>query len=1085
MFLRTKCERQFVSSLYSKQELIDNNLPLRQESRFGLGLVGGEGYKWQHKKINELILGFGKLNVQYNAAKRDGEQPDKIDLLTALPLVTDPCFIVEAKYQSGNEISKKAIGLENIEDHFGNLLDVSNSQLDILQIMIPLDQEAKPDETSNSTLETANKPYRLGVNPDGTLFQLDGKDKRFRLRVIDIKRNSDPGHNYFAEVVYYSMTLSGWLKFNNLDDKFVVIAAAAIWAGSYEENSLVKTYAEYKEKGLDVPFEAATNALNDSLQLAVFEVYAPRLKRFLSEELPRIITKSWDALDWHVDQRCKGCEMLGYKWTDGEIVSKRLCLPDAKAKDHLSRVYGLTPGSRKFLNKEGVGDVHSLAQLEATNPVFNNHQILRSKRNVFPARAKVLQSAAASIIEYSGSDALMPKYADLKIYIFLDYDLSSAVTSVFGIQANWTEPLPYGSELKKRNEANKKKWTYKFNEETGTVEEERFFFVDAGDIGREREEFIKFLKKLKEILNSVVEADREDTKAGRRTKDGRISSSNQFSTYQIYLWDKSQYKHLVRLIERHLIHILMDEDLRGLAWLFPPPQLLQSSDEATRKTPFTFVADVIKNTVAVPLPHHYTLLEIAEHWKLPGVVLKKVNAFYLEPMSDLIPAERILNLWNRGDQWERTLRGMEFTQQQKLKALVAVVSKTETELEAKLSSYSAPNIYKSTRQGKKIAPLSQLWLEYMRLDEALDSLENHYLLSMPIHEKEAKLKAARLLKRVDGEERAAALENLGLLIGRDITKDDELLVYKLRPGSEDVNIKPGDINFALSPEKKELPKTAKAEKFPRFLDTHISNFIKDGYLAGTKLAEEFENKLKFNKAEKGTINELGITEVSVEVVDRVNGYIALRPNYRNRIKDLQKHPDIDFSKNVVLDKVHRDYLLRKLEMTLNGIGFFESDDDDKIFGTLRAPNIAIKKKISDAPATKVFWETSKMAEEANFFNTVDVKKQLQDDLTARNKFLDLSQWRAWERALTHKFSLIWGPPGTGKSWTLRAIIRGAVLDAQKMNRPLRLLITAGTNTAVENVLYGLERDLAESGSAVTAICFMQSADLRKSPAKPN
>ncbi len=71
-----------------------------------------------------------------------------------------------------------------------------------------------------------------------------------------------------------------------------------------------------------------------------------------------------------------------------------------------------------------------------------------------------------------------------------------------------------------------------------------------------------------------------------------------------------------------------------------------------------------------------------------------------------------------------------------------------------------------------------------------------------------------------------------------------------------------------------------------------------------------------------------------------------------------------------------------------------------------------------------------------------------------------SQWRAWTDALERRFSIIWGPPGTGKSQTLRAVILGAVTDALENQKPLRLLITANTNTAVDNVLLGAERDLA-------------------------
>ena len=75
--------------------------------------------------------------------------------------------------------------------------------------------------------------------------------------------------------------------------------------------------------------------------------------------------------------------------------------------------------------------------------------------------------------------------------------------------------------------------------------------------------------------------------------------------------------------------------------------------------------------------------------------------------------------------------------------------------------------------------------------------------------------------------------------------------------------------------------------------------------------------------------------------------------------------------------------------------------------------------------------------------------------------LNESQWEAWEEALRLKLTLIWGPPGTGKSRTLRAVILGAALHAHIQQQPLRLLVSAHTYNAIDNVLLGLEEELGE------------------------
>lgn len=64
-------------------------------------------------------------------------------------------------------------------------------------------------------------------------------------------------------------------------------------------------------------------------------------------------------------------------------------------------------------------------------------------------------------------------------------------------------------------------------------------------------------------------------------------------------------------------------------------------------------------------------------------------------------------------------------------------------------------------------------------------------------------------------------------------------------------------------------------------------------------------------------------------------------------------------------------------------------------------------------------------------------------------------------ALTHRARLVRGPPGTGKSRTVRAIAVGAVLEALANNR-LRVLVSAFTYTAIDNVLLEVGRDLSSA-----------------------
>jgi DNA replication ATP-dependent helicase Dna2 len=241
------------------------------------------------------------------------------------------------------------------------------------------------------------------------------------------------------------------------------------------------------------------------------------------------------------------------------------CLPMAEKSDHLSRVFGLSRGACQQLNINQIDKTSSLANASPDSPIFNEHQGLRAKRNTYPHRASSLLHSQTSIVPNSGGDALMPKWPDLHIYLFLDYDLSTAFTSSIAIRAFWKEPLPYQTHIS-ANDRHEKKWTEKSGDD-------EVFLIDSPSMERERTEFLKFLRHLKRIFHEVVTHDQDDNQNGRRDK------KTQRSTYQIYIWDEAQRKHLTRLIGRHLPYILADQEIRTLAWLFPPSELLQNAEE--------------------------------------------------------------------------------------------------------------------------------------------------------------------------------------------------------------------------------------------------------------------------------------------------------------------------------------------------------------------------------------------------------------------------------------------------------------------------------------------------------------------------
>lgn len=83
--------------------------------------------------------------------------------------------------------------------------------------------------------------------------------------------------------------------------------------------------------------------------------------------------------------------------------------------------------------------------------------------------------------------------------------------------------------------------------------------------------------------------------------------------------------------------------------------------------------------------------------------------------------------------------------------------------------------------------------------------------------------------------------------------------------------------------------------------------------------------------------------------------------------------------------------------------------------------------------------------------------------------LNSAQREAIEKSLATRVSLLWGPPGTGKTWTLAALIASWTEAASKNNKPISILVGAANYNAIDNVLLQLSQLLARRSAGAQMI----------------
>lgn len=872
-------------------------------------------------------------------------------------------------------------------------------QISFAEVDGPLDlARVRPDLIEVAAAGISDLSDRV-VSPSGTISELEPGAPRLVLRVIDVKLTSEPGPNYFAELSYYVLTLAAFLEEHGLDTEFAVSAFPAVWPGSEEESLLVAA----TRANASIP--ERLNALHEDLEVAPLRVFISETLRVLRTLIPRVLSTPFEELPWTVTTGCQGCDNLGQEFNKepGDRPSDwdpRHCLPTAKREQHLSRLPFLSRGAFQILKERGYPSVSSVADLPATDPSFDAHHRLRGQRHIVGARARALSGQDVPPLRNGATSASIPNFAKLRLHITADFDPGSAITLAFGL--NWA-------------------WMVKGDQLT-SVSHSRTRIHHTPE---------KTLDAEWDALGALL----DDIDALLREAHGKDANA----TFQVYVWDSVTLDHLSRVIGRHLPQIIGSDRLKRIAWLFPPEDVVGSAILASNPA-VSIVRDAAKTLLSLDLAHTYTLLATARQFHQPDYEYSNFNVplFWEDPFTDQIPPERAHQVWrNRRSPGAPTqtelLAALERTVKTKLWALGQVTGHLTDELRGRLTR-RAPKIsqLRSPDDLSGASLLGVLLHAHAKLNAALDSMEVTQLRALPVEEQEAKFRAARIERRLTGPAETAALAGAGLV------RTPHRFVFHLTPGSVDVVAKTGDFGWTIIPESMIVK-----------LDYGFQSFVESE--GEPDLADRWRGDYWAANAKLYEI--FGVT---IEHLDRTTGVLIVEFGSYRVNHPLQRNALIDaglaqLENDLVMEPVSVEFFVRKLAETVKEIKNPPIADRD--LRIMHATGITRRPRAGKVhPVQDFLWDSAATADTVVTRDAVGLRQLVE----SRGHDLNDSQWEAWERALTRRLSLIWGPPGTGKTQTLRAILSALTADP---SRPVRIAVTAQTYTAVDNVLKRLAPEL--------------------------
>ncbi len=862
---------------------------------------------------------------------------------------------------------------------------------------------------------------------------IKSSNSKIKLQVCDIKM-ADFTNKFFIELGLYMLALNSFIFSNGLSDCFEVIAEGMILPKRNNESE------KEKEDRLKDPSYTLER------WPCSFSTVKDKLVQLFNKDILDTIniiemgnTKEYNNLK--ITPKCQTCDNYGGQYSDNlkRYIEKsnlkngtnhtieqfyndpqnQYCRYTVINSGDINNIPCLKNGEKNILKKNGVDNIGKL-EYELSNPsskVFKENIALKSDYEILKHNIDVRQSGGDFQYIKDSRTMNMPKRSDLKIYIDERHD-SQGRSLAFSFIYQFEGKDEFGNDI---NENNFK------NPYIAIIDDDEFTAF------REKREFIDYLIEINLILNKY---------------DSYTSKYGEVPAFSIIYWGKKCIEHLKDLFIDVFAYLKARGDNIEVLYGTLTPTELNKKKKAVGKlldrfnsfftpdneledyriverTPFYNLKAAIEDIVVLNINISNTLYSVNN--KLTS---EDKTALYHKPDSDDFNGWIFSRVWKP---WINSVERRKFiaSLERVLTDRLFCIFRIAINLDRSYFKGQAPNIPQLQRM--QMFPGLKFGIDLFllhKLNAAYSFIEKENIHTLQTHKKTVLGKSMLLSKELIKSKDKILKKHFG----SSAYNPSLYKVYKVNKNSLDANY--DEQAFALTI----YPANKGENIYMKFSAKPLTNCIY--FNSNTDLVGV--NLYSYNKdTGKSTIkNYRQAVQVRIINFDRISGHIILKleRDTIQIINFLESKHGFDFSKEVILESTHVDVWESRLKECLTRV---EKDT-------------TAKKILESYDPTPV--------------NTVNVKKVqavIANYYPGTSVPLDSSQLNAIANILNQKLTLLWGPPGTGKSHTVSHML--LAYYAMLGNKEQKRILVMGNYDATDNIIKNCSKVLDRRDVSIVRI----------------